>query len=144
MQLQLLKFSPKTPETTFLQVKIVGTFNCAKQAAQTAAGELVEPVPLRTTVSGLLLASVVKMIDAGFEPTDVGAKATVTVQLNEAERVEPQVLERTVYWPGFAPPGRIEVMFSVAVPELVRTIPCPAEVVLIGTLPKASVPGAPV
>jgi hypothetical protein len=53
------------------------------------------PVPFSATLSGESLALSVMVMAAGSEPVVVGAKCPWMVQLDPAERVEPQLLTNT-------------------------------------------------
>src|SRR5579864_98453 len=82
------------------------------------------PVPDRITVCGLPVASSVTVIVPGWLPAAVGVKVTLMEQLAAAAREAGQVL----VW-AYGALATMLVMFSAAVPELVRVTDCAALVV---------------
>ena len=64
---------------------------------------VVEPVPERDTVCGLLPAPSVNTSVAARDPATVGLNTTEAVQLAEAARLAPQVFAEIENSPGFAP-----------------------------------------
>ena len=82
------------------------------------------PVPDRVTVCGLPVASSVTVIVPGWLPAAVGVKVTLMEQLAPAAREAGQVL----VW-AYGALARMLVMFSAAVPPLVRVTVCAALVV---------------
>ena len=90
--------------------------------AKLAAGAI--PVPERVTVWGLPVASSVTVIVPGWLPVAVGVKVTLMEQLAAAAREAGQVLVSE-----YGALATMLVMFSAAVPELVRVTDCAALVV---------------
>lgn len=90
----------------------------------TVEGEIVvpfEPVPESATVSGVALLLSVMLQEALSGATSEGVKATVTAQLADAARLEPQVVEVTAKSDGFAPeiPAELKVTAFAVVFETV-------------------------
>ena len=76
------------------------------------------PVPVRATLSGLVLAFVVNLSVSERFPRTVGVKVTVTLQEAAGARVEPQVVLETEK---FVPvTTATEVIFRVEPPVFVR------------------------
>jgi hypothetical protein len=96
--------------------------------ASPTPGAGVTPVPLRETLCGLPVALSLILTLALRLPEAVGLNVTVMVQLAAAARLLGQVL----VWAKsleLVPARAILFMVSVAVPVLVRVMPCPALVV---------------
>jgi hypothetical protein len=93
------------------------------------------PVPVRLTVwvAGLALSVIVKV--AVSEPTTVGVKVTLRVQLAPSATLAPQALV-SAKSPLFVPAMVTLVMLSVALPGLVSVMGAPELVVPISWLPK--------
>lgn len=112
------------------------------------------PTPERATVWGLFAALSLKLRVAVRVPVAVGAKAMLTVQLDEAARVEPQVLESCTKSAGSAPSivtPEISIEFALpfisatVIPELVVPVLVCGKLSLVGeTVTSPDVDGVPV
>jgi hypothetical protein len=94
------------------------------------------PVPLRATVWGLLLAFPATVREAERAPTACGVSRKLTVQVELAASVVPQVLEEIEKSAAFAPVTEIELMVNVAAPVLRTVTELVEEFVRYTTVPK--------
>lgn len=95
------------------------------------------PVPVSATATLVAGAETFTFKLAVLLPVLVGLKVTVTVQFAPTESLAGQVLPAMLNWLAFAPPIRIELMVSCAVPGLLITTVCGALVVFLFWVPKA-------
>lgn len=77
------------------------------------------PIPESATCWGLLPSESVKVRFAVRVPAAVGLNCTVTVQLDDAARVEPQVFLEMMKSPGLVPVKAMLLIFRVLLPALV-------------------------
>jgi hypothetical protein len=80
------------------------------------------PVPESATDCGLLLAASVKFNVALRVPVAVGENVTLTVQLDKAARLVPQILLEIAKSPAFVPEMAMLLMLSAVLPLFVRVV----------------------
>src|SRR6266478_5033066 len=100
-----------TLTTTLPNVRLVGA-----NATAGAGGAI--PMPDRSTLLGLVAAFVVNVKLADRDPSTVGVKVVLTVQVPLAAKLAPQVLLAMVKSEVFAPVSAILLIVSAAVPVL--------------------------
>lgn len=102
------------------------------------------PAPERETVSGVELLLSVMPQEAVSVPTMVGVKMIEAVQLADAARVEPQVVDVTAKSPALAPVMDAALRATAPVVLLVMVMDCEALLDPSVMLPKFKAPGAAV
>ena len=99
------------------------------------------PVPVSATDWGLLDAVSVKLRVADRAPVAVGLKTTVAVQLAEAAKLAPQVLDEMLKSPEFVPVMASLLMVMEALPRFLSVVVCDGLEDPTFTLPKARLVG---
>jgi hypothetical protein len=93
--------------------------SCGVTGVATGLITTAAPVPDKGRVVVPAVIFEVMITEAACTPVAVGVKITEIVQVALTATLAPQVVV-SEYWLGFTPPKAIEVMFKVAVPELVN------------------------
>lgn len=120
---------------TFLAVLVVPTL-CDANVRLVGLTLTMVPVPLRETPCGLLAASSAKLNVAVRVPAAWGVNITLTVHVDPAASVAPQLFDEIPKSAALVPPMVLELIFSVVLP-LFRTVTYLADEALKSrTIPK--------